>query len=331
MDTFLLTIQQTASLLIFIFIGYFFRRKNIINEDGKKMLAALLVNLFSPAYGIANLSTTLSADKLVEYLVYLLVCAVLSVFLIGVGIPLANSFGKDKLQKNILKYAFSFGNIGYFGYPLIQFVFPELLPAYILFCIPMNIAIATYGYAVLTEKVNNEPLDGVDQKKRGGVLKRAFLSVPFLGTVIGIILGLLPITVPDFVINLCSTAGACQGITAMLLTGAVLANVPFKKLFTSVKPYFIGLIRLVAIPLVVMGIFVLINLLGVKGELFKGIAVLAIMASAMPVGMNVVVYPESAGLDSTEGARTCFISYILAVALMPLMFMLMEVVVNTFV
>jgi len=65
--------------------------------------------------------------------------------------------------------------------------------------------------------------------------------------------------------------------------------------------------------------------------LYKGISVLAIMASAMPVGMNVVVYPESAGLDSTEGAKTCFISYILAVVLMPLMFMLMEVVVNTFI
>jgi predicted permease len=85
------------------------------------------------------------------------------------------------------------------------------------------------------------------------------------------------------------------------------------------------------VPLIVIGLFVVINLCGVHGELFKGIAVLSIIASAMPIGMNVVVYPESAGLDSTEGAKTCFISYVLAVALMPVIFMLMETVVNSFV
>ncbi|MBE5749825.1 MAG: hypothetical protein E7346_03035 [Clostridiales bacterium] len=331
METFLLTIQQTASLLAIIFIGYFFKKKKIINADGQKMLAGLLVNLFSPAYAISNLSSTLSTDKLVEYLVYLLVCAVLTVFLIFIGMPMANTFGRTKLQKNILKYAFTFGNIGYFGYPLLQAVYPELLPAYIIFCIPMNIAIATYGYAVLTEKVSNEPLEGIKDIKKSNVFKRAFLSLPFIGTVIGIIIGLLPITLPKVISGTLSTLGSCQGATAMLLTGAVLANVPFKQLFSAWKPYFFGFIRLVIIPLIVIAILVIINLCGVHGDLFKGVAVLSIIASAMPIGMNVVVYPESAGLDSTEGAKTCFISYVLAVAFMPLVFMLMETITNGFV
>lgn len=331
MDTFLLTIQQAASLLAIIFIGYFFKKKNIINEDGQKMLAGLLVNLFSPAYGISNLASTLSADKLIEYVVYLLVCAILSVLLIFIGLPLANTCGKTKLQKNILKYAFTFGNIGYFGYPFLQAVYPELLPAYMIFCIPMNIAIATYGYAVLTEKVSNEPLMGAVEVKKTNVFRRAFLSPPFIGTIIGIIIGISPITLPKVISNTLSTVGACQGSTAMLLTGAVLANVPFKELFNAWKPYVFGVIRLVFVPLIIIGLLVVINLCGVHGELFKGVAVLAIIASAMPIGMNVVVYPESAGLDSTEGAKTCFISYVLAVAFMPLMFMLMETVTNGFI
>ena len=331
MQTFLLTIQQTASLLAIIVIGYFFRKKKIINADGQKMLAGLLVNLFSPAYGISNLSSTLSADKVVEYVVYLLVCAFLSILLIFIGLPLANTFGKTKLQKNILKYAFTFGNIGYFGYPLLQAVYPQLLPAYIIFCVPMNIAIATYGYAVLTEKISNEPLEGATKMNKSKMLKRAFLSLPFIGTVIGITIGLLPITLPNVISVTLSTLGSCQGATAMLLTGSVLASVPFKQLFTAWKPYFFGFIRLVIVPLIIIAIFVIINLCGVHGELFKGVAVLSIIASAMPIGMNVVVYPESAGLDSTEGAKTCFISYVLAVAFMPVMFMLMETITNGFV
>jgi hypothetical protein len=40
--------------------------------------------------------------------------------------------------------------------------------------------------------------------------------------------------------------------------------------------------------------------------------------------MNVVVYPESVGHDSTEGARACFVSYIMAIATVPVVFMILE-------
>ena len=40
-----------------------------INESGKKVLAGLLVNLFSPCYAIASLSTQLSIEKINQYLV----------------------------------------------------------------------------------------------------------------------------------------------------------------------------------------------------------------------------------------------------------------------
>ena len=332
MSTFMSTLQQSALLLIFIFAGYFLRRINIITNEGRKVLAGLLVNFFSPAYAIANLTKPggLSADNFVQYIIYFIVSAILSVFLILLAQPLSRCFGKDKLQRNILKYAFAFGNIGYFGYPLIQFVFPDLLAVYILFCIPMNIAIATYGYAVLTEKVDNQPLDGAEKKVSWSERLRFFRSTPFIGYVLGITLGLLPFTMPDFILNVLNTAGSCQSATAMLITGAVLANVPMGKLFTAWKPYVIGVLRLLVIPLIVMGVFLLIHLCGVGGETFKGIATLCILASAMPVGMNVVVYPESAGLDSTEGARTCFISYILALGALPLTIMLMQNLIATF-
>ena len=40
--------------------------------------------------------------------------------------------------------------------------------------------------------------------------------------------------------------------------------------------------------------------------------------------MITVVYPESCGMDSTEGAKSCFISYVLALGALPLVFMLVE-------
>ena len=43
-------------------------------------------------------------------------------------------------------------------------------------------------------------------------------------------------------------------------------------------------------------------------------------------GRYTVVFPESVGKDATEGARTCFMSYLLALGAMPVIFALMEFV-----
>jgi len=315
---FLKTLEQTGILLIFIFTGYFLRKKEVINESGKKVLAGLLVNLFAPCYGIASLSTQLSIDKLSEYFKYFLVGTILAIVIIFVALPFAKLLGKNKLERNILKYALAFANIGYFGYPVVGAVFGEEVKALmILFCIPQTIAINTYGYQVLTQKVVETPSDlqnELDKTKHKWTEHLRFLkSVPFIGTMLGVFLGLLPIEIPPFVQNLLSTAGNCQSATAMLLTGSVLANVPFKKLFTSLKPYIISAIRLLVIPCIMGGVM---YLLGLKGDLF----IIATACVSIPVGMNVVVYPESAGLDSTEGGKMCFISYVLALATLPVVF-----------
>lgn len=319
------TLEQVSILLIFIFIGYFLRKKEVITENGKKVLAGLLVNLFTPCYTMASLSTQLSIEKVNEYLIYLLAGIVLAVVIIFVALPFARALGKDKLERNMLKYALAFANIGYFGYPVVGAVFGEPIKAtMILFCIPQAIAINTYGYQVLTSKIAESPNSLVNtmqnsNKKFDWKTNLRFLrSVPFIGTMLGVILGLLPFTMPQYFVNLLDMSAKCQSATAMLLTGSVLANVPFLKLFTSWKPYVVGVIRLLIIPAILGTIA---YLLGIRGDLFK-----ILMASiSIPVGMNVVVYPESAGLDGTNGAKMCFISYVLALATLPVVFEVIKI------
>mgnify|MGYP003301357804 CR=1 FL=1 len=103
---FLTTLQQVAILLLFIIIGYFFRKKNLINDGAKKTMAALLVNLFTPAYSIASLSQQLSIEKIKDYGIYFIAGIILTVFAILLAIIFARLLGREKLQRNILKYAF---------------------------------------------------------------------------------------------------------------------------------------------------------------------------------------------------------------------------------
>ena len=41
---------------------------------------------------------------------------------------------------------------------------------------------------------------------------------------------------------------------------------------------------------------------------------------ALPLGLNLVVYPESFGYDATDNARMCFVSYLLCLVILPVTF-----------
>ncbi|MBO7345268.1 MAG: AEC family transporter [Clostridia bacterium] len=321
---FLTTIEQVSLLIILIFVGYYFRKKGIINEQGRKVIASLLVNLFAPAYSIMSLSTIINVHDIQKYAILLVAGVVFALFSIFLAIPLAKATGKDKFHRNIYKYAFAFGNIGYFGYPLVNAVFGAVARAQmILFCVPLSVGISSYGYYILTEPV---ALDGqlVKEKEEiGSKLKRIF-SPPMFASIIGISLGLITsgfnFKLPVIVTDLLTVVGNCQSAPAMLIAGAALASVPFKKLLSSFKAYVVGALRLIGMPLIISGLMALIYLFGWRDANFMRIAFFSIVCASMPVGMNVVVYPESAGMDSTEGARTCFISYILAIVVLPSIF-----------
>ena len=78
-------------------------------------------------------------------------------------------------------------------------------------------------------------------------------------------------------------------------------------------------------PLVLGG---LAYLLYATISLDKAVVVAIFCMVSLPCGMNVVVYPESVGLDSTEGARACFVSYIMAIVTVPIVFTILDMLVG---
>jgi len=50
---------------------------------------------------------------------------------------------------------------------------------------------------------------------------------------------------------------------------------------------------------------------------------LPLLVAAMPLGLNLVVYPESMGMDASENAKMCCVSYLMAIAVLPVLFALL--------
>ena len=297
-----LTVSNVGILLVLVAVGYFLRASKKLPDNAGKMLSMLSATVFCPAYTLRNMWQNFTMDRIRENGLIVLYGVLFTLIVIGLGLLLARIFGKPGLERRSLSYAFAIPNYGYFGYPVVAGVFGEALKAeMVIFCLPLSIATNSYGYLLFTPN--------------GKLTWKRFFNPLLLSSLIGMILGIAGVPIPEksFFDSLLSMAGNCMSPVAMLLAGFVLGSFPIGKLLSSFKAYWLSAIRLIGIPaLICAGLL----LCGAEGKWL----LLPTVVFAMPLGLNLVVYPESQGLDSGDNARMCCVSYVLAIVILPLVF-----------
>ena len=109
----------------------------------------------------------------------------------------------------------------------------------------------------------------------------------------------------------------------MLLAGFMLGKFPLKNLLIGWRPYAYSGIRLIVIPLIFGAVLML---LGVQGQYLM----LPLLVAGIPLGLNLVVYPESQGHEkqASDNAKLCFVSYLLALAILPVTFAVLTKIVG---
>ena len=298
-----LTASKVGMLLCFVVTGYILRVSGKLPDNAGRILSVLSATIFCPAYNLRHLWLNFTIDKINQNVQIMGYGLLFTLIAFGVAWALAYFLGKPGLERRSLVYAFSVPNYGYFGYPVIEGVFgSQVLAQVMVFTVPLRILTNTYGYLLFVP---------------GGKLtwKRVFNPL-MVGVLLGMILGLSGIPMPEIVDDALAGAGGCMSPVAMLLAGFVLGAFPLRRLLVGWRSYFMSLVRLVVIPAVFLG-----------GLLLCGVRdiwlLMPMTIVALPLGLNLVVYPESMGMDASENARMCCVSYILSIVVLPLMFALL--------
>lgn len=319
---FAITLKQVALLLFYILIGYVLAYKKIVGKNAGKLLSTLLMWVFSPFYTVLNLSQNVSLEKIKLYLTLLLSGIAFTLLAIVVALILARVLCKKSYVRNVYTYLLAFSNNGYFGCPLVEALLgKEALALFMIFCLATNIAIYTFGYYILTNDPDDKAdTDAVNEKPKRK--KFAFLyNPPMIATYVGFLLGLLPIEIPQWISEFLTPAANCMSASAMLLVGCVLAGIPLIKLISSVKSYILSIVRLLVLPVIFGAIgYFCYKVCHMEREIFVFFTIL----SCLPAGMNAVVFPESVGKDGTEGAKGCFISYVMCLITIPSIIAIMQ-------
>lgn len=302
-EVFGLTLNAVSTLLIYIAIGYFLRRHHDLPDEAGHVLSLLCTLLFSPAYSIINLSRNFTLDVIGEKMLIVGYGVLFTIAAFGLSYFLSKPFAKDRNEHNSLIYAFAIPNFGYFGYPVIQAVFGDAMLADIMvFVIPLSFATNSIGY-VLFMQGKKIPW------------KTVLISPLVLSVFAGALIGISGIPLPPMVEGILTGLGNCMSPASMLLAGFMLGKFPLNKLLTGKRPYYLSAVRLLLIPLIFGAVLWITGIRGIY-------LMLPLLITGLPLGMNLVVYPESQGLEriATDNAKLCFISYLLSVLVLPVTF-----------
>ncbi len=312
---FTFTFSSMLVIFTYIVIGYILNKKKIVPENTGQILSRLENYVFLPALVLNTFSTQCTVESLKENYSFLIYSSIALACAFIISTIISRFFAeKGTYEKNIYRYTFVFANFGFLGNALVPLLFPDnaaqMLYQYMLFNLPLQIAVYTWGLSILIPK------------KDGKSSSLSNLNNPIVYSIlIGIILGITGTRefIPDFFTNALSALASCMSPVAMVLTGFVIGGYSLKELFSKKRIYVATILRLFIIPIV------LLSVLYFAGA-SKLIMTLALFAYATPMGMNTIVFPAAYGGETKTGASMLMVSNLFCLISIPIMYSLFTLI-----
>lgn len=302
MDVFFTSLNEMLMVFVFIFAGWILKRKHILPENSGSVLSKLESNILLPALIINTFMTRCSLKNLADKSTLLIYCVIIFIPITIIAFWVGKRFSAKPFHQRLYRHAFIVSNYGFMGNALVLGIFGEdALFNYMMFTIPLNIL--TFSLCVSWLMPNGD----------GKFSLKSLCNPICIALLIGIVLGITQIPVPDFIQTVISSTASCMFPIAMLLTGFIVGGYGVRKLMSMPKVYVISLLRLVVIPAIVT---ILLKLLHTSDD----VILVALCALAMPIGMNVIIFPAAYGRDTNVGASMVLVSHVLALITIPVMF-----------
>ncbi|MBR6709171.1 MAG: AEC family transporter [Clostridia bacterium] len=294
-------ISIVACLFLLMAVGYTARKVGIIDDALSKGLSRLIIKI-GQVFLIINsfIKQPYSKEALREGLIIAAIGFALH-FFVAVYAYFSCRYIRDLDERKLSEFSLIFTNCGFIGIPILESLMGPTGPFWIAFYfLSFHTLTWTWGILILAR----------ERKDIRPKVKNIIFNFGTVPCAIGLSLYLLRIPIPTPVLT-CSEylASLCTPIS-MLITGALLATLPAKKLFCSGKLYLFCFQKLLVIPLLVC--FVM-NLCGVPSDY----TLFATIITALPAAAVVSMFGELYNIKPSFAALNVGMSSLLSVATLP--------------
>ncbi len=295
----LIASEQVAILYILVAVGAIADKIGIYTEKVAKSCTDLLFYIITPAVIIESFCSLEYNPETAKGLFIAMGCGfVLHIVSAGISSLVFNKCEKDKAC--IYKYSCAYGNCGYMALPLAGAVLGD---EGVFYCsaviISFQIFSFTHGIYTITK--------GKEGEKVKFNLKKLIVNPGVISVIIGLPLFLLSINLPTIIASPIGYIASLNTPVAMLIFGTYIANTDFKTIFKNWRIFAVALVKLIVLPLVLLGAF---RLVGISGTLLVALSISAGAPTANNTVMFAAKYDRNTGLASQTVAIVSFISII---------------------
>ena len=297
-------IQKIFVMFLLALVGYICARIGIIDPATNKKLSTLALKLVSPMLIFASYQIEYDPVIVKNLGISFGLCAIAYVLQIGAALLLARRGKRKDETYRLERLCLIFSNCGFFGIPLIESLYGAEGTIYLTsFIAVFNILLWAVGVPILVGKVPvKEALKNI-------------LSPAVIATILGLILLLLRVRLPEIVMEPIRMIGSMNTPFAMIAAGATIAGTKLLPAVKNPRVYYMTFCKMLLIPGAAAFLFT-------RFSLDPLLVIVPILAVACPVAaacpMLAVLYDK----DEQYSSQLLAVTTLISIVTIPLIFLL---------
>lgn len=225
--------------------GFFLTKANVLKEEHIKGFAVFLLYVCSPALSIYSFQQAeCNMEILINIGILLLVTTFMQVLIMGIGFLINIKTYKIDGASRVATVAAAFGNVGFFGVPILQALLPDH-PEAMVYSAVMSVMMNLIGWTLGMFMMSGD--------RKHISVKNFLINPTTLCLLIALPLFFTNTSLPKPVMNFVEFFSKMSTPTAMTVLGMRLAFVKFRDLMDYRQVVAIFL-KLIALPLITFGI-----------------------------------------------------------------------------
>lgn len=225
--------------------GFFLTKANVLKEEHIKGFAVFLLYVCSPALSIYSFQQSeCNMEILINIGILLLVTTFMQVLIMGIGFLINIKTYKIDGASRVATVAATFGNVGFFGVPILQALLPDH-PEAMVYSAVMSVMMNLIGWTLGMFMMSGD--------RKHVSVKNFLINPTTLCLLIALPLFFTNTSLPKPVMNFVEFFSKMSTPTAMTVLGMRLAFVKFRDLMDYRQVVAIFL-KLIALPLITFGI-----------------------------------------------------------------------------
>ncbi|HCX94360.1 MAG: AEC family transporter [Eubacteriales bacterium] len=225
--------------------GFFLTKANVLKEEHIKGFAVFLLYVCSPALSIYSFQQAeCNMEILINIGILLLVTTFMQVLIMGIGFLINIKTYKIDGASRVATVAAAFGNVGFFGVPILQALLPDH-PEAMVYSAVMSVMMNLIGWTLGMFMMSGD--------RKHVSVKNFLINPTTLCLLIALPLFFTNTSLPKPVMNFVEFFSKMSTPTAMTVLGMRLAFVKFRDLMDYRQVVAIFL-KLIALPLITFGI-----------------------------------------------------------------------------